>query len=110
MTQSISKADEIIDYSFLLLPHIVCADGQIHNKEAQTLHELAQQSNMGKRTIEEMEKILAQDENSLSVEDVANKILPDEQNEVMQQILAIAYVDGFFSPLEREMVNLVAEI
>ena len=65
---------------------------------------------MGKRTIEEMEKILAQDENSLSVEDVANKILPDEQNEVMQQILAIAYVDGFFSPLEREMVNLVAEI
>ncbi|MBV6622074.1 MAG: 50S ribosome-binding GTPase [Rivularia sp. (in: Bacteria)] len=110
MTQKIIKADEIIDYSFLLLPHIVCADGQIHNKETQALHELAQQSNMGKRTIEEMEKILAQDENLLSVEDVANKILPDEQNQVMRQILAIAYVDGFFSPLEREMVYLVAEI
>lgn len=110
MNQPISKADEIIDYSFLLLPHVVCADGQIHNKEAQALHELAQQSNMGKRTIEEMEKILAQDENSLSVEDIAGKVIPGEQDEAMRQILAIAYVDGFFSPLEREMVDLVAEI
>ena len=110
MTQAITKADEIIDYSFLLLPHIVCADRQIHSEEAKALHELAQQSNMGKRTIEEMEKILAQDENLLSVEVVANKILPGEQNQVMRQILAIAYVDGFFSPLEREMVDLVAEI
>jgi uncharacterized tellurite resistance protein B-like protein len=110
MNQPISKADEIIDYSFLLLSHIVCADGQIHNKEAQALHELAQQSNMGKRTIEEMEKILAQDENSLSVEDIADKVPPGEQNEAMRQMLAIAYIDGFFSPLEREMVDLVAEI
>ncbi len=110
MTQESSKADEIINYSFLLLPHIVCADAQIHNKEAQALHELAQQSSMGKRTIEEMEKILAQDENSLSVEDIANKIPPGEQHEAMRQMLAIAYIDGFFSPLEREMVDLVAEI
>ncbi len=110
MTQAITKADEIIDYSFLLLPHIVCADRQIHSQEAKALHELAQQSNMGKRTIEEMEKILAQDEQLLSVEDVARKVSPGKQNEVMRQILAIAYIDGFFSPLEREMVDLVAEI
>lgn len=110
MTQEITKADEIIDYSFLLLSHIVCADRQIHNKEAQALHELAQQSSMGKRTIEEMEKILAQDDNSLSVEHIADKVTPGEQNQAMKQMLAIAYIDGFFSPLEREMVDLVAEI
>ncbi len=85
-----TQADEIIDYSFLLLPHIVCADGQIHNKEAQALHELAQHSNTGKRTIEEMEKILAQDENSLSVEHIAGKVTPGEQDGAMRQMLAIA--------------------
>lgn len=110
MTQAITKTDEIIDYSFLLLPYIVCADGQIHNKESQALYELAQQSNMGKDTIEEMEKILAQDENSLSVEHIAGKVPPGEQNQAMRQMLAIAYIDGFFSPLEREMVVMVAKI
>lgn len=30
--------------------------------------------------------------------------------EAMRQILAIAYIDGFFAPLEREMVDRVAHI
>lgn len=110
MTQGITETKEIIDYSFLLLAHIVCADGQIHSKESNALYELAQQSKIGQPTIEEMEKIISQNENLLSVEDIAGKIPPSKQNEVMRQILAIAYVDGYFSPLEREMVDLVAEI
>jgi tRNA U34 5-carboxymethylaminomethyl modifying GTPase MnmE/TrmE len=57
-----------------------------------------------------MEKILAQDEHHLCVEDVAHRVPPGQQSEAMRQILALAYIDGFFSPLEREMVEQVAQI
>jgi uncharacterized tellurite resistance protein B-like protein len=99
-----------INYQFLLLTHMVCADEQIHSEEAKVLQELAQNAKMATQTIEEMEKILSQDENLISVKDVAHQIPAGEQSETMQQILAIAHVDGYFSPLEREMVEQVAEI
>ena len=89
---------------------MVCADKQIHSEEAKALRELAQNTNMGKYTIEEMEKILSQDENFISVENVARKIQQGEQSEAMRQMIAIAYIDGYFSPLEREMVDHVAKI
>jgi len=99
-----------IDYSFLLLTHMVCADEQIHSEEAKVLRELAQNTNVGIHTIEEMEKILSQDENFISVENVARQIQQGEQSEAMRQLIAMAYIDGYFSPLEREMVDHVAKI
>lgn len=108
--QGDAKADEQLDYSFLLVTHMVCADQQIHSEEAKALHELAQQTRVGQRTIEEMEKILAQDEQLRSIEDVAHRVPSGQQSEAMRQILALAYIDGFFSPLEREMVEQVARI
>ncbi|MDZ8024403.1 MAG: GTPase [Nostoc sp. DedQUE11] len=101
---------EQINYQFLLLTHMMCADEQIHSEEAKALRELAQNTNMETHTIEEMEKILSQDENFVSVENVARKIQQSEQSETMRQMIAIAYIDGYFSPLEREMVNHVAKI
>ncbi|WP_315791432.1 GTPase [Fischerella sp. JS2] len=99
-----------INYQFLLLTHMVCADEQIHSEEAKVLRELAQNTNMGTHTIEEMEKILSQDENFVSVENVARQIQQSEQSEAMRQIIAIAYIDGYFSPLEREMADHIAKI
>ncbi|MFN6496020.1 MAG: GTPase [Nostoc sp. DedQUE01] len=101
---------EQINYQFLLLTHMMCADEQIHSEEAKALRELAQNTNMETHTIEEMEKILSQDENFVSVENVARKIQQSEQSETMRQMIAIAYIDRYFSPLEREMVNHVAKI
>ncbi|MBH8573038.1 50S ribosome-binding GTPase [Nostocaceae cyanobacterium CENA369] len=101
---------EQINYQFLLLTHMVCADEQIHSEEAKTLRELAQKANMGIHTIEEMEKILNQDENFISVENVARQIQQGEQSEAMRQMLAIAYIDGYFSPLEREMIEHIAKV
>jgi len=89
---------------------MVCADRQIHNEEAKALQELAQNMDIGTHTIEEVEKILIQDENFVSVENVARQIQQGEQSEAMRQIIAIAYIDGYFSPLEREMVDHVAKI
>ena len=101
---------EQINYQFLLLTHMVCADEQIHSEEAKALQDLAHNAKIKTRTIEEMEKILGQDENLISFEDVARQVPPGEQSEAMRQIIAIAYIDGYFSPLEREMVDQVAEI
>lgn len=36
-----------IDYCFLLLTHIVCADGQIHSEESKALLELSEQARIG---------------------------------------------------------------
>jgi hypothetical protein len=41
---------------------MVCADQQIHSEESKALRELADQARIGQRTLDEMEKILAQDE------------------------------------------------
>lgn len=110
MSDFISTANEQIDYPFLLLTHIICADQQIHSEESKSLRELADIARVGEQTKDEMEKIFAQDDHHFSVEYLAGRVLPGEQNEVMRQILAIAYADGFFAPLEREMVEQIAQI
>ena len=110
MSDSTTTADEQLDCPFLLVTHMVCADQQIHSEESKALRSLADQARIGQRTLDEMEKILAQDEHHLSVEDVARRVPPGQQSEAMRQILALAYIDGFFSPLEREMAELVARV
>ena len=69
----VQTSEEIINYQFLLLTYMVCADGQIHSEEIKALHELAQKAEVGKPTLEEMEKILSQDEDLVSFEDVVHK-------------------------------------
>ncbi|HAJ62011.1 MAG TPA: GTPase [Cyanobacteria bacterium UBA8543] len=110
MSDSTIIASEQLDYPFLLVTQMVCADQQIHSEESKALRELANQVKIGQRTLDEMEKILAQDEHHLCVKDVARSIPPGQQSEAMRQILALAYIDGFFSPLEREMIEQVARI
>ena len=110
MSNVIITANEQLDYPFLLVTHMVCADQQIHSEESKALHELASQIRVGQHTLDEMEKILTQDEHQMSVEDVTLRVPPEQQSEAMRQILALAYIDGFFSPLEREMVEQVAQV
>lgn len=110
MTSSTPTASQQINYPFLLLTYIVCADRQIHSQESKYLRELAEIARVGQQTQDEMEKILAQDDDRLRVEDIARRVLPGQQNEAMRQILAIAYSDGFFAPLEREMVFHIAQV
>ncbi|MFB2875289.1 GTPase [Floridanema aerugineum] len=104
-----SKISEQLDYPFLLLTHIICADQQIHSEESKALRELATKTQAGQRTLLEMEKILAQDEQQISITEIALQVPRSQQAEAMRQILALAYIDGFFSPLEREMVEKVAQ-
>ena len=110
MSDLSSRTTEHLDYPFLLVTHMVCADQQIHSEESKSLRELAMQISASQRTLAEMEKILALEKNQLSLEDLAPKVSPGEQSEAMSQMLAIAYVDGFCSALERQMAEQVARI
>lgn len=109
MSDSTTIADKQLNYPFLLVTQMVCADQQIHSEESKALHELANQIGVGQRTLDDMEKIFAQDEHQISLEDITRRMPPGMQSEAMRQILALAYVDGFFSPLERNMVEQVAQ-
>jgi GTP-binding protein EngB required for normal cell division/uncharacterized alkaline shock family protein YloU len=110
MTDFTSNTDENLDYWFLLVTHMVCADQQIHNKELKYLNALEEKTRIGQRTKEEKEKIFTQDENLIPVEVVAQKVLPEKRTWVMGQILLMAYIDGFYSSLEHQIVEQVGQI
>jgi chaperone protein DnaK len=93
-----------------LLTHMVCADQQIHTKELRYLHKLEQQIGIDQSTREEKEKILAQDEYLIPVDVVAQRVPRQQHNQAMEQILVMAYIDGFYSPLERYMVERIGQI
>ena len=99
-----------INYGFLLLVHLICADKQIHSEEIKYLNELSDRANISQQTKDEMEKILAQDSHHLTLNCIAKQVSVGEQSEIMRQILAIAYADGYFAPSEREMIDCLASI
>jgi uncharacterized tellurite resistance protein B-like protein/GTP-binding protein EngB required for normal cell division len=101
---------ESLDYGFLLLAHIICADQQIHSHESRAIRDLAKQAHIHELTLQEMEKILGQDDTHITLEKSAQNVPVGQRREVLKQILAIAYIDGYFSPLEREAVNKIAQI
>jgi uncharacterized tellurite resistance protein B-like protein/GTP-binding protein EngB required for normal cell division len=105
-----SEYSETLNYSFLLLVHIICADQQIHSRESRALRDLAQQTHINELTLQEMERVLGQDATHISFEECARSVPVGQRSEVLRQILAIAYIDGYFSPLEREVVDQIAAI
>ena len=110
MTYTSKIASEQLNYGFLLLVHLVCADKQIHSEEIKYLNELGDRANVSQQTRDEMDKILAQDSHHLTLDCIAKQVAVGEQSEIMQQILAIAYADGYFAPSEREMLDRLASI
>ena len=110
MTYTSKIASEQLNYGFLLLVHLVCADKQIHSEEIKYLNELGDRANISQQTKDEMGKILAQDSHHFTLDCIAKQVAVGEQSEIMRQILAIAYADGYFAPSEREMLDRLASI
>ena len=104
-----SQSSAALDYGFLLLAHIICADQQIHSQESRALRELADQATLNEVTLQEMEKILGQDASQISLKEAVQGVPIGQQSETLRQIMAIAYIDGYFSPLEQEVVNQIAQ-
>ena len=110
MSYNLQIVSEQLDYRFLLLAHLICADSQIHSEEIKYLKDLGDRANISQQTLDEKDKILAQDSHHLTLDCIANRVSVGEQSEVMRQILAIAYADGYFAPSERAMINRLASI
>ncbi len=101
---------ETLDYSFLLLAHVICADQQLHDQELRFLEDLVERSHVRELTLAEMKKILERDDTQIPLEKSAQNVPIGERSEVLKKILMVAQVDGYFSGLEREIVNQIAQV
>ncbi len=99
-----------MNYDLLLIAHVICADRQIHSEEVRYLNDLSEKNGADATTLELVEKFFAQDENCLSVEDVAKNIALETRKEVFSQVLEVAHIDGNFSPLEKNIIDKIAKI
>ena len=99
-----------MNYSLLLLAHIICADQQIHSEEIRYLDELIKNNGIDTPTTEAIESILSQSENYPSLEECTRLVARDERQHLLYQILEITYADGYLAPLEKIAVNEVVKI
>ncbi len=99
-----------LNYGFLLLTHIICADKQIRFEELRCFRKLCERARISQATKNEINKILAQDEEHLTLEQIAHDVSVGEQSEVMRQVVAIAYADGYLVSSERQILDRIASI
>jgi GTP-binding protein EngB required for normal cell division/uncharacterized tellurite resistance protein B-like protein len=107
--QSKSESNEL-DYVFLLLVHVVCADEQVHIEESRRLNDLGVEMRLSADTQQEVEKILNQAEDRLGVEVVARRVPVNKRQEALDMLLVMTYVDGFCDPLERVFLEDVLRV
>ncbi|MEA5510334.1 GTPase [Crocosphaera sp. UHCC 0190] len=110
MSDSVNSTNGKLDYSLLLLTHLISADQQIHNKELQYLQQIENSLMIDPLTREEKEKILSQDETMLSVEAVAKQVLKSQRDRLLKQLLTLTHIDEFYSPLEHQMIEKIGKI
>jgi uncharacterized tellurite resistance protein B-like protein len=80
-----------MNYSFLILAHIICADQQLHSEEVRYLDELIKNNGIDTATIEAIESILSQSENHPSLEECAKLVAKEDRQHLLDQILEITY-------------------
>ena len=68
MTYSPQVIQETLNYGFLVLTHIVCADQQITPEKLQYLKEVGDRINVSEQTKSAMQRILAQNQKHLMVD------------------------------------------
>lgn len=104
-----TQLDEIIDNTFLLYAYMICADGQEHINESKALAKIAEASGINNITSEEASKILTQSDTRIPLNLVTDSIPKEAEQECMQYLATLAYVDGYCDPLERELLEKLAK-
>ena len=110
MIQISHIASEQINYGFLLLVHLICADKQIYSEEVKYLNELSDFANISPQNKYEMYKILAQDSQHLTIDSIRQQIKIEQRTPVMKQILTIFYDEGLFGLSEEDAIARIASI
>ena len=65
-----------------MLVHLIYANEQIHSEEIKYLNELSDRANISQQTKAEMEKILAQDTQHLTLDRIAKQVSLQERGEL----------------------------
>jgi len=99
-----------MNYSLLLLAHIICADQQLHSEEVGYLDGLIKDKGADKATIEAIENIFSQSENHPSLEECAKSVAREDRQHLLDQILEVTYADGYLAPLEKIAVDEIVKI
>ncbi|MGK7898761.1 MAG: AAA family ATPase [Xenococcus sp. (in: cyanobacteria)] len=110
MISSTQVTQNKLDYGFLVLTHIVCADQQITSEKLQYLREVGDLRNISEQTKSAMQRILAQNQQHLKVDYIANETINEQRSLVMQQILATFYDNGLFNLSEQEAIMGIAKV
>jgi len=97
-----------LDCNLLLIAHLICADEQIHIHEARALKSLAHRLKVNQSTQDALEAILSQSSAAPKVDILAHQIQPGQQTETLQQLLAVASIDGYVAPLEEAFIEQIA--
>jgi ribosome biogenesis GTPase A/tellurite resistance protein len=108
--QSIAQANEQIDYVFLLYVYMLCVDGQEHINERKALYKIAERNGVNVKTKEEAEKIFTQSDQRFPLNTVIESIPVLSHKECMQNLAALAYVDGYCDPMERELLESLSKL
>lgn len=109
MVATLQRREEL-DSSLLLIAHLICADGQIHVQEAEALQSLSEDIGTNQATQKALDAILGKLSEAPSVGKLAKKVLPGQQVEVIQQLLAIACIDGYLAPVEKNFIRGIAKL
>lgn len=99
-----------MNYSLLLLAHIICADQQLHSEEVRYLDELIKKYGADTTTSEVLENIFSQSENHPSLEECAKLVVGEDRQKLLNQILEITYADGYLAPLEKIAIDRIIKI
>ena len=110
MTYATKVDQEKLDYGFLVLTHIACADQQINSEKLKYLEELGNQRNISERTKDEMKRILADNNQHLQVNYITNSKLSEQRSLVMKQILDTFYNNDLFRLSEQEAIMRIASV
>ena len=109
MVATLSRLSEL-DHGLLLIAHLICADEQIHIEEARALQSLSEEVGSNQATKAALEAILANQPEAPPVYDLAKNVSAGQKTEILQQLLAVACLDGYLAPVEKAFVNSVAKL
>lgn len=98
------KINSELNYPYLLAVHMLCADGQLHQKELKFLNSLAQNLDIDAATAKTAELILAQADEHLNLEVVLQRIAPEERSRSLSLAALASYFDGVLDRTEQRLM------
>ncbi|NUN60723.1 MAG: 50S ribosome-binding GTPase [Burkholderiaceae bacterium] len=94
-----------LNYPYLLAVHALCVDGQLHQNELQFLQSLAKNVGVDAESDAAAELILAQADEHLGLEDVLQRIIPEQRSRALSLTALASHFDGTLDRTEQRLLE-----